>query len=70
MSTAGFRRAVLNRNSFKQIWNNENFIEARKMFKQKRISGTTTACSRCIQAEAFFDLDKDLINENRTNNLT
>jgi radical SAM protein with 4Fe4S-binding SPASM domain len=59
----------LNDQPFSEIWNNEKFVAARKIFKDQKITNPTLVCSRCINPEAFTDMNFDLINENRTNNL-
>jgi len=59
----------LEKESFGKIWNNEKFIAARRIFKDKNIAQKELVCSRCVDVRAFEDMNFDLINENRTNNL-
>ncbi len=59
----------LNRSSFSAVWNGKKYRSARRIFREKKIHGQTLACERCLDIRAFSDLDVDLVNEHRTNNL-
>jgi len=59
----------LEKEPFEKIWNNEKFIAARRIFKEKKIAQKELVCSRCVDARACEDMNYDLINENRTNAL-
>lgn len=59
----------LNDNTFNEIWNNKMFVNSRKIFRTHKTPKDSFACARCINTNAFGDIDQDLINENATNNL-
>ena len=57
----------LEQDSFKTIWNNAAFREARRIQRKRRTSDAAIVCNRCINEAAFTDAQFDLTNEYRSN---
>lgn len=57
----------LEKNSFKEIWNNEAFRAARSIQHDRTLSQEPIVCNRCLNEKAFTDAHYDLVNEYRSN---